>query len=361
MATITKLSRSDGTVYKARVRKHGQGQISKSFKYRADAVRWAKSIEGDLQRTDAGLVSEAQRHTLGEAIQRYRDEVLPKLRPETARKYDQHLDHWDTKLGTLRLSEISAQKIVEVRDELTGAPATRNRYTATLASVFTACVKQWYWMTASPMQQVSKPEENNKTNRFLSKAELDRLLKACRVSESPDLYLAVLLSITTGARQGEILNLRWQDLDLVKGVVHLRVDAETTTKGGIRSLPIATPAIPLLRARKAAALRVLRKNRRQGRIDTLLVFPSKVSSSKPIRLRTAWTTALDRAGIENFRWHDLRHSAASFLAKGGASLLEIGAVLGHKSANTTKRYAHLTEDHTHDLVRGLSDQLLGGA
>ena len=76
-------------------------------------------------------------------------------------------------------------------------------------------------------------------------------------------------------------------------------------------------------------------------------------------LDTYVTTALRRAGIENFRWHDLRHSAASFLAKNGASLIEIGAVLGHKSANTTKRYSHLTEQHTHALVRGMSDKLLG--
>jgi integrase len=363
MATISKVSRSGGTVYKARVRKQGQGQISKTFTYRADAVRWAKATEGDIERTQAGLINEAQRHTLGEAIQRYRDEMLPSLRPETARKYAHHLDHWDIKLGALRLSELTAQRIVEVRDELTGSPATRNRYTATLASVLTACVRRWYWMTTSPMQQVEKPTEDNKRKRFLSKQELDRLLKACRKSESPDLYLAVLLSITTGARQGELLGITWGALDLKRNVLSLRVDTETENKGGIRTLPIAPQAIPMLRARKATAIRALRKSHRHGhgRIDPLLVFPGKANPARPIRLRRAWVTALERAGIENFHWHDLRHSAASFLAAGGASLLEIGAVLGHKSANTTQRYAHLVEDHTHDLVRGMADKILGGA
>ena len=361
MATITKVARSSGTVYKARVRKQGQGQISKTFKYRADAARWAKSIEGNIERTQAGLITEGQRHTLNEAIERYRAEVLPKLRPETARKYDQHLDHWAGQLGTQRLSDLTAKDIVQARDEVKGAPSTRNRYAATLASVITACVKKWYWLNDSPMRQVEKPEENNKRKRFLTKPELDRLLKACKRSESRDLYLAVLLSITTGARQGELLGLRWADLDLRKGVLSLRVESETENKGGIRSLPIAEQAIPMLRARKAAALRALRRRRREGRIGSLLVFPSITDPTKPVRLRTAWVTAMDRAGIENFRWHDLRHSAASFLAKDGASLLEIGAVLGHKSANTTNRYAHLVEDHTHDLVRGMADKILGGA
>ncbi|NCA73075.1 MAG: site-specific integrase, partial [Sphingobacteriia bacterium] len=94
--------------------------------------------------------------------------------------------------------------------------------------------------------------------------------------------------------------------------------------------------------------------------DPGLIFPSRVTTTKPVDLRTPWETALKRAGIERFRWHDMRHSAASFLAANGASLLEIGAVLGHKSPATTKRYAHLTEQHTHDLVRAMTADLFEG-
>lgn len=90
-----------------------------------------------------------------------------------------------------------------------------------------------------------------------------------------------------------------------------------------------------------------------------LVFPSRVTATWPVSLRTPWETALKRASIEDFRWHDLRHSAASVLAKGGAGLLEIGAVIRHKPANTTKWYAHLTEQHLADLVHGLGARLLG--
>lgn len=362
MATIEKVARQSGVVYKAKVRRDGHPTVCKTFKTRSLAERWARKLETGIDADDSGLTHEAQKHTLAEAIGQYRADILPTLRPETARKYAQHLDLWDSQLGHLRLSEIEPRKIAPVRDTLIGAgkaPATVNRYLATLAAVLTACVKRWHWLAVSPMRQVQKPSEHNGGTRFLSEPELQRLLAACRESASPDLYLAVLLSISTGARQGEILGLRWQDLDLAASTMTVRADAETRTKGGVRSLPIAPEAVGLLKTRQEA-----REKARKGADkvrplrDAGLVFPSRVSTNQPVALRTPWETALKRAGIEHFRWHDLRHSAASFLAKSGASLLEIGAALGHRSANTTKRYSHLTEKHTHDLLRGMADRLL---
>jgi len=376
MATIEKLTREGGPVYKAVVRKQGHGKQTKTFKTRSAAERWGHQLEAQIEQENAGLTHEAQRHTLAQTIDRYRAEILPSKRPSTAAKYEQHLSYWKEQLGHLRLSELSAAKIDACRDALTSTPippksadpdktappqyrrpATVNRHLATLASVLTAAVKRWHWLQTNPMQQVHKLTEANGGTRFLSEDELQRLIEACRESTSPDLLLAVLLSITTGARQGEILNLRWKDIDLQTRMIHVQAEAETTTKGGIRSLPITAQVLPLLQAR--------RETRKQAKVaplhDTGLVFPSRVSDKQPIDLRKPWTTALERAGIEQFRWHDLRHSAASFLAKGGASLVEIGAVLGHKTPTTTKRYAHLAEQHTHALVHSMADRILGGA
>lgn len=374
MANIEELQRAQGPVYKAVVRKRGHGKLSKTFKTRSAAERWGWKTEAQIDEGNAGLITEGQQHTLSDAIKKYRAELLPQLRPETARKYAQHLDSWEAHLGHLRLSELTAAKIAEHRDLLATtpipsnakdpaqagppryrSPATVNRHLATLGSVLGACVKQWHWLRLSPLHQVGKSSEHNGGTRYLSEDELQRLLAACRESESPDLLLAVLLSITTGARQGEILSLRWKDIDLQAGVIRARADAET--KGGIRSLPITAQVLPLLQAR--------RKQRQQGRVPPLngdgLVFPSRVSDKQPLQLRTSWETALRRAGIENSRWHDLRHSCAGFLARNGASLREIGNVLGHKSANTTKRYAYLSEQHAHALVHGIANELLGNA
>lgn len=380
MATIEKLQRESGIVYKAVVRKQGHPKISRTFKTRSAAERWGRKTESELEQDDAGLTNEAQRHTLADAIKRYRLEILPTLNPSTQPNYARHLDYWEAKLGHLRLSEVQAVRIAEARDELATTPqmpkregatpslrttTTVRRYLATLQAVLTACMKRWHWLADTPMRQVEKPSEGQARSRFLSEAELGRLLAACRESSSPDLLVAVLLAITTGARAGEILAARWQDLDLKAGLLQVRIDNETRTKGGVRMLPLVPQVLPLLQARfEQAQARELARQRRATvaelrDIAGLRVFPSRVSENKPIDLRKPFETALARAGITDFRWHDLRHSAASFLAKRGASLLEIGAVLGHKTTQTTKRYSHLAPTHTHALVQGMADDLLG--
>ncbi len=355
MATIEKVQRETGVVYKAKIRKQGHPTVCRTFKTRKAAERWAHKTEAEIIDGAAGVTTEAQRHTVRETIADYEREILPTLRPTTARPYRIHLAFWLDRLGHLRLSDLTPARIAECRDELKDqgkASGTINRYLATLASVLTFAVKERHWLAVSPMRAVSKPAEAGGRTRFLTQDELHRLLTACRESASPDLYLAVLLSITTGARRGEILGLRWRDLDLEKGIVSLRVDNETTTKGGIRRLPVAPQALAILKDR-------LRAEKVVDLTGAALVFPSRITRTHPVELRKPFETALRRAGIEGFRWHDLRHSAASFMAAHGASLLEIGAVLGHKSAQTTKRYAHLTEQATHALVRDLSDKLLG--
>lgn len=361
MATIEKLPRQAGIVYKCTVRKVGHPKISRTFKTRSAAERWGRKYESDLERDDAGLTSEANRRSLSEAIAAFREEKLPDLSPTTARPYSLHLEFWDKQLGHLRLAEVSAAKIDAERDALRAAgrsPATVNRYLATLASVLTLAVKGKHWLKTSPMREVAKLTERNAGTRFLSDEELARLLTACRESASPDLLLAVLLAISTGARQAEIMGLRWADIDLDNQVLRVRVNNATANKGQPRALPIAAAALPLLQERFRQEQARHREEKVTPLRDPGLVFPSRVSRNQPVQLRQPWETALLRAKIANFRWHDLRHSAASFLAKRGASLLEIGAILGHKSANTTKRYAHLTEKHAHALVHAMADDLL---
>jgi integrase len=373
MATIEKLARKTGVVYKAVIRRQGHGKLSRTFKSADDAKKWARKTEVALDSGDAGLTTEGQRHTLLEAIERFRLEVLPKRNPSTRPNYSRHLDYWARELGHLRLSNLTPAAIARARDTLAAtpippktpggetklrSPATVRRYLATLEAVCTACVRDWHWLTVSPVKAVKKPEGADKPRtRFLSRDELARLLQACRESESPHLYLAVVLAVTTGARRSELMLLRWRDVDLEQRVLRLRAETANAVKGGIRSLPIPPACVPLLEAR--------RTQQHQGRKvvplkpdDAALVFPSKVSAKQPIDLRTPFATALHRAGIEGFRWHDLRHSAASFLAAGGASLLEIGAVLGHKQAQTTARYSHLVDQAVHGRVLAVADELL---
>jgi integrase len=189
--------------------------------------------------------------------------------------------------------------------------------------------------------KISKPKISNGRTRFLNDDEKERLLSACRESASKGLYPIVILALSTGMRRGEIMNLKWSDIDLDRGSILL----QTTKNGDRRFVPLVGMALDLLRSKYA-----------NQAVDSL-VFPAPHSPCKPIDIRSAWETALSKANIFNFRFHDLRHTAASYLAMNQASLLEIGTLLGHKTVQMTKRYAHLSNAHIYSAAVGLHEKL----
>ncbi|WP_242523257.1 site-specific integrase [Thiocystis minor] len=193
------------------------------------------------------------------------------------------------------------------------------------------------------MLKVSKPKEPRGRVRYLSDPERERLLVACKQG-GPDLYLAVVLSLSTGARKQEAMGLRWGQIDFARRVAIL-----TETKNGERR------ALSL----SGLALEMLQHRAKVRRLDTDLVFPGRIHPDQPLDLRTPWETALKRAEVDNFRWHDLRHTAASYLAMGGATLPELAAFLGHKTLAMVQRYTHLSEDHNSSVVERMNARVFG--
>jgi len=179
--------------------------------------------------------------------------------------------------------------------------------------------------------------------RFLSDDERGRLLQACQASANPALYPAFVLSLSTGMRRMETMALAWQDVDLKAG----RITLHETKNGTRRVVPLA-----------GHALAVLRDHAKVRRLGTDLLFPGR-KPSRPVELRKAWLEALKVAGIEDYRWHDNRHSAASYLAMNGASLAEIAEVLGHRTLQMVQRYAHLSEAHTAGVVERMNARIFG--
>jgi integrase len=205
-----------------------------------------------------------------------------------------------------------------------------------IGHVLAYAVREWHWLPVNPMDAVSKPRVHNARARYLDDtigpdgtSELTRLLDACRVSESPDLRPYVLLSLVTGGRSSEVLGLTWGDVDLTGDTVTFR----DTKNGDTRRVSISPEVEDLLRERPGRG------------IAKALVFPSPVDPTKPVSIRSSWETALRRAGTENFRPHDWRHSAASDLAMEGATLAELAGVLGHRTLAMVKRYSHLSPEH----------------
>jgi len=192
------------------------------------------------------------------------------------------------------------------------------------------------------VERINKPAENKGRVRFLSDDERVRLLDTCR--SHADLYLTVVLSLTTGARQAENMGLRWGQIDFTRQVISL-----TETKNGDRrALPLVGEAFTLLQAR--SKVRKLKDDR---------IFPPSPRAKKAdcLDLRQPWEKALEAAGIADFHWHDLRHTAASYLAMSGVSLVEIAKVLGHRTLQMVARYSHLSDGHIVATGQRLADRL----
>ena len=357
MANIEKRTSGEGkTSYRVKVRLKGFPVQSATFERLTDARKWAQDTESAIRGGRHFKTSEAKRHTLAELIDRYIKTVLP-TKPKSKEKQTAQLGWWKEQIGAYALADVTPALIVQHRDKLIGgitvrgkprSPATVVRYMAALSHAFSIAVKEWGWIDDSPMRKVSKPRESRGRVRFLSDDERVRLLKACKESSNPYLYPAVVLALSTGMRHGEIMGLTWDDVDLQRG----RAVLHETKNGERRAVAITGHVLELLKE--------LGKVRR---IDSNLLFPSRENRpqkpQKPIDLRTPWEAALKKADIRDFRFHDLRHSAASYLAMNGASLAEIAEVLGHKTLQMVKRYAHLSEGHTAGVVESMNQKIFG--
>lgn len=353
MASIKERKDKDGKVvgYHVQIRIKGHRPEHASFTSKTKMKEWIQNTESAIREGRHFKTTEAKKHTLGELIDRYIRDVLP-TKKKSEQKQTAQLIWWKQKIGYHLLSEITPSMIAEQRDRLlhevtrrkkTRNPSTVVRYLAALSHAFTVAIKEWGWIQDSPISKVTKPKEARGRIRFLDDDERPRLLSICKESHNPFLHVIVVLALSTGMRQAEILNLKWSDVDLDKG----RAILHETKNGEIRQVTIAGHALQLLKD--------LDKVRR---LDTQLLFPGKYPK-KPIVIRSAWEKAVSKAEILNFRFHDLRHTCASYLAMNGASLAEIAEVLGHKTLAMVKLYAHLSNSHTASVVSRMNDKIFG--
>lgn len=287
----------------------------------------------------------AKRHTAADMIERYTQTILPYKAQSTIVNQTYQLVWWNTRVGHPRLCDLTPEVIAECRDDLTQIykPGSARSYIAAISHALTTAVREWRWLDSNPISNVSRPRNSQLRVRFLSDDERQRLLEACKRSKSPYLYIVLILALSTGARKTEILSLRWPDVDLQRGIITLH----KTKNRDRRALPLTGYALDLMH-----------QHGKVRPIDTDLVFPG-LDRQSPADIGLAWEKARDRAGITDFRFHDLRHTAASYLAMNGASLAEIAEILGHKSFDMVKRYAHLSEQHTAGVVARMTQAVFG--
>jgi integrase len=394
MATFIKVpSTKDGgkPAYRAQVRYKGRTD-SQTFPNKAEAKAWAAKVETEIRDGKHYAHAAARRMPFAKLIEDYTATKLVDFDETQRATRVQQLAWWAQRFEGLSLAEVAPDKISVARDALAAetftkspripeavyqqvralaeagkthlqiiaatkqsavtvrrilqgrlapteykrSPATINRYLATLSDALSFAVKERSLLDANPVSKISRKKEPRGRTRFLSDAERGALIEACAKSDWSPLHVLVLLAITTGARRGELIRLKWADVDLKQG----RALVRETKNDEQRLLPLAGKALESLRALKL---------RNSARSEFVFAQPSGLPGPY-LHFDGRWGAALEATGIGDFHFHDLRHTTASMLAAQGCSLLEIADVLGHKTLAMVKRYSHLVVDHKAKVI-----------
>jgi integrase len=274
--------------------------------------------------------------TVADLAARFAEQHLDKLRPSTRRNYRAMLD--DEILPALRhlkVEDVTRPDIDGLHYKITRrAPYVANRVLQLCTRLFNLAI-QWGWCERNPCAGVEHNREE-KRHRYLSAQELERLTAALAAHHDQQAADVIRLLLLTGARKGEVLSMRWADLDLTAGT--WTKAASTTKQKAFHHVPLSAPARQLLARRLAGA-----------EPDAMFVFPAP-PVARPSRsghragLENDWDSICNATGIAGARVHDLRHTYASQLVNLGIPLEVIGKLLGHSQISTTQRYAHLRVD-----------------
>lgn len=245
------------------------------------------------------------------------------------------------RVGTKKVSEIGRPDIVKLHKSLADTPFAANRVLSLLSNMMTMAMK-WGLRPEgiNPCKGISKFKEKPK-ERYLSPEEIARMFNVLDGMADDDPIMAALfkLLVLTGARKGELLNLKWSEVDLANRRLNLP-DSKTGRKPVYLS---------------DAAESVVRKIPKVS--DNAFVFPGKVDGRPLVSIKRAWDNIRQKAGIADARIHDLRHTFASIGVQNGIPLFDVGKLMGHRSLSTTARYAHLLDKNLTDAVDRIASKI----
>ena len=312
----------------------------KRFRRQREAQRWwslqiAKIEEGTWNQLVPKNV------TLAAAFDEYRK--YSKIHHRSHKTFiEPVLKFWEREFGEdMPLAKITTSKIeqVKLRRVQEVSPATVDKSVAVLKAFFSWCDRQGIF-NHNPVRTVKLFNPNNELIRYLSTEQYDRLLTE---AEKIRWYLRpmIVLAVHTGLRRGNLLGLRWDHIDFVTNNIRL---TDSTKNRSTLALPLNDTAIETLNALKE----------KSG--DSQYVFPhfeGQLAGEAIRDIKNGWKTAVKRAGITNFRWHDLRHCFASWLVMKGVDLNVVQTLLGHRNIRMTQRYAHLSPQYLSEQVKVL--------
>jgi len=307
--------------WQAQVRRKGQSPITKTFKHKADAEAWARKIEAEIDRTGLPLdPRHLDRMTVGDLLKRYRDEIAPHKRSANSEMYRLRILLRDP-IADLKLSAFTSAMAAKFRDrrlKQVSSGSVRRDLTI-LRHMMNIARREWdIPAVVNPIQDIKLPPHGKARDRRLEQGEFERLMDECQNSRNPLLKPIIIFAIETGMRRGEILNVRWADIDLERRTLHI----PRTKTDFPRTIPLTSRARDVLSA--------------QERDGDALVFPVTGNA-----LRLSWTRLRQRAGIVDLHFHDLRHEAISRFFEMGLSVPEVALISGHRDYRMLARYTHM--------------------
>jgi integrase len=306
--------------WQARVIRKGHPAQTKSFSKKQDAERWGRAIEADLERGLSAPRATGPAMTLGQLLGRYRLEVVPAFKGATEDAIRLKAIERDRVCRTT-LTALSAAQVAAYRDRRLGSisAGTVIRELAYLSAAINHARREWGLNLENPVALVRKPPTPRGRERLLRDDERQSLRLALQPTGRRSRWMPPLveLALATGMRRGELLRLRWKDVDLERRVAFLA----DTKNGESRRVPLSTAAIEVLQGLE----------RRDGE----RVFPVTGYA-----VAAAFKHATARAGLADFRFHDLRHTAITAMSGKLPNVIELAAVTGHKSLKMLQRYYH---------------------
>lgn len=347
--------------------KRFQQRLGKNIS-RKIACELAQVVRGQILKSEIGIGGKKKKDlSFTEASKRFTDWMISEKRPNTVRSYTGCLRVLAKTFGSKKLSEISTWQVdlfkqkrsggsalTERPDNLTdidwarrcqqalaGAPIRVNREMAVLKMLFNRCRDWGLFEGENPVSKVKFRKEPKTRTRFLEPEEADRLLSAC----SEPLKTLVLIGTNCGLRiQAEALQLRWEDVDLRRGL--LTVQAAYAKNGQTRSVPLNKPVREALERLKPST-------------PTDLVFAQSDGSGFR-SIKTRFATACRRAKITHCTPHTLRHTFGSWLAMAGVDLRTIQELGGWKTLAMVERYAHLSASHKQEAIERIGAEFTYG-
>lgn len=304
----------------ARIARKGFPPEVRSFNTRSEALRWARAVESAMDAGTFRSAGKAAELTVGELLQRYAEQISP-----TKRGHADELIRVKAlrraKLAGYSVSNLTPERVAAFRDERlrqvkAGAVI---RDLSLISSVINHARREWGVVVENPCALVRKPATPPGRTRVLSHDERERLFNALAPTgrRSPWMLPLVRLALLTAMRRGELLALRWSDLDLAARVAYLPM----TKNGQPRAVPLSTNALTVLSELPRSSY---------GQ-----VFPISAQT-----MEAAFKRARTRAGLQDVRFHDLRHTATSEMAAKLPNVIELAAVTGHQTIQMLKRYYH---------------------